>query len=133
MKNLACIFILFTMILFISCDHTVLTGEIISNKDSIFVGDTIELNLKVPAELDGIYWVHWMVEPEKMGLIEYKQPSENKNENDVLKKYGKEDRKALFILQKAGKVKIFVSGFYKQTNPQGINEREFVIHSKQPK
>jgi hypothetical protein len=121
----------FTVFLFLlSCDHTDLNGEIVFKNNDFVVGDSIQLFLKIPNELDGIYWIHWEVEPREFGEIIYSKPSENKFENDVLKRYGKEDRKAVFIPSKSGEVKIFTYGYFKQTNPQMITSLEVDIVTK---
>ena len=67
-----------------ACDHTDLTGEIVSDNNKFIVGDSIQLSLKIQSELDGIYWIHWEVEPKEAGEIIYSEPSENKRSKSII-------------------------------------------------
>lgn len=122
--------ILFLLPLFLinACDHTKLQGNIIFQDTEIVLGETIHLQLEIPKNLDGIYWVHWEIEPKEAGQIIYPGPSVDTTETDVLKKYGKEDRNALFIPLQKGTIIISTYGFYKQTNPQFIYDTTVVVY-----
>jgi len=116
---------------FTACDHTKLSGEIHTSLEEIIVGDTIQLSLKIPSSLEGIYWVHWEIDPAEAGIITFSKPSEKNKEKDELKKYGHEDRSATFIPLRTGNAKILVYGYFKQTNPQPITSLEILILDNQ--
>ncbi len=110
----ACFFCLYAG----SCDQTELRGTIVTDHKTVAQGETVRLAMKIPPELDDIYRLRWEINPKDMGVIKYKQYPVQWGE----KKYGKEDRVAFFTAEKLGSCDIYVSGFYKQTNPQPIAE-----------
>lgn len=95
-----------------SCDHTVLTGDIVTSSMEIAQGQTIQLTLQVPAELDGIHREYWLVEPRDAGRFEPEDPS---------------GRFATFRAMRPGPCKVEVWGFFRQTNPQPISAIELTI------
>lgn len=110
MKVLQTVVFIFFLIFVLSagtCDHTVLHGTIVTERTKIMAGETIELKLEVPEDLEGIHRVIWVVKPKEFGTLKYKEG---------------EDRKVLFTAIKAGSCIISTFGFYKQTNPQPITE-----------
>lgn len=115
----------FALLLFLlsfagSCDRTILKGVILPEKNQIKVNETVRLELKVPSELDGIYRVYWILQPQDAGVIKYRNYDEEVGPFLKPGEYGKEDRIAYFTAKSAGKYEIRTYGFYRQTNPQYI-------------
>lgn len=112
-------------------DHTNLEGNIIMPMESIKIGDRVALYLEVPEELSGIYRTMWEVKDDMGDIIEGENLVEELTKEEILFYFGtpyiNQDRVALFTAKKKGKCKIFVEGFYKQTNPQNITSIEFEI------
>lgn len=106
-----------------TCDQTVLTGKIVTEKNTLKINETIPLRLEVPQDLDEIYRIGWIVDPSDAGIIRYKEYSVYLDRNQ----YGKEDRVAQFTALKEGKCTIRTLGFYRQTNPQPIASIDLVI------
>ena len=109
---------------FSGCDHTKLTGTINFEDRNYKVGDSIFLELQIPNNLDRIYWVHWEIEPTEMGVVSFISNKESPQEGIPV---NKSDRKAVFVPQKSGNVKIWTGGFFKQTNPQLITDTTITI------
>lgn len=109
-----------------SCDQTRLTGEVIVSDTAIRVGDTVTLQLIVPENLSEIFRVEWEVEPQASGDLFFgSQLLETLSDEELVRYFGKTkglnpDRVALFIPKEIGRSTIYVTGFYKQTNPQPI-------------
>ncbi len=116
-----------------ACDQTVLEGEIFVKTDDIQVGKAVPLMLEIPPKLDGIYRVMWGVLPRNAGEIYYGEEIAEIITREELKQYYGDidnvnmERIALFYPAQKGKCIIEVSGFYKQTNPQGITEIEIMV------
>lgn len=111
-------------VLILSCDHTELSGKITPENANLKVGEEFELILEIPPELDGIYRVHWDIEPIGSASLEYQECSDGECEPDSGYVF---DRKARITPLKTGPLKVFVSGFYRQTNPQGIVTQTFMV------
>jgi hypothetical protein len=117
-----------------SCDHTRLTGEVEITGRKVSVGEPVPLKLRVPEELSGICRVIWDLEPPDGGeIIEGTELLELLSDEELAAFFGageeelNPDRIALFVPQEAGSYVIYVSGFYKQTNPQDITSIEVTI------
>lgn len=100
------------------CDRTDIRGtcKIDCQRDTVAIGSTITCRLLVPPDLEGkVHRAHWIVSPEKAGILTYK-------ENNV---YGAEsirfteDRQAQFTAHRAGEAVITVYLFhFHQTSGQ---------------
>ena len=115
----------FTVLVFLfsgSCDHTILTGEIVMESLELKIGQEYILKLEVPPELDGIYRVMWEVEPSDSASIDFPECTDEECERDSAYKG---DRTAIVTVLKPGEIEIIVSGFYRQTNPQPITRKIF--------
>lgn len=128
-SKISLILILSLFLLAGSCDHTRLTGEIMTNKKSIKLGEEVSLELKLPADLDEIYGIYWEVEPKEFGELKYinRGVGALQNINGEYKVVYKDDMKATFKPQKSGDCIINVFGYYKQTNPQHITSISLTI------
>ena len=110
-------FLVLNLLLFVSCDHTSLSGEIVMKSSEFKIGHEYILKLEVPPELDGIYRVNWEIEPADSAIIDFQECTDGECE----KGSGyKGDRNAVVTVLKPGEIEIIVSGFYKQTNPQPV-------------
>lgn len=124
--NLFLLIVILFSTLISGCDHTELTGEIIIPERDIKVGDSIPLILKVPENLSEIYRVMWTVEPKEIGeIVEGDELFEELSTKELKILFNQldeinPDRIALFKAKETGSAEIFVAGFYRQTNPQGI-------------
>lgn len=107
-----------------SCDHTILSGEIVVPGSELRMGKEYALSLEIPPELDGIYWIDWEVDPSDLAIIEFKGCTGTDCGKDS--NY-KGDRTAVITPIKPGGIEIKVSGFYKQTNPQPIARKKIKL------
>lgn len=115
-------FLVLNLLLFVSCDHTSLSGEIVMKSSEFKIGQGYILKLEVPPELDGIYRVNWEIEPADSAIIDFQECTGQECEKGSAYKG---DRNAVVTVLKSGGIEIIVSGFYKQTNPQPIARKTF--------
>ena len=109
-----------------SCDHTVLRGAIVPERPVVRVGETVGLELKLPAELEGVHRIFWRIDTRGAGVLRM----ERGGEPDSIGVPWDDSRKAFkvfFTAVKPGPCVISVSGFYKQTNPQPITKIEIEV------
>ncbi|GAA0182286.1 hypothetical protein SH2C18_46910 [Clostridium sediminicola] len=132
-KTIVIIFMIFlSSLIFIGCDHTNLTGEVVVENKAIHVGDEVPLALEVPEELSEIHRVFWDVQPDDMGTILFDDELvETLDAEKIEKLFGdcniNPDRVAVFYPKKVGKVRVYLDGFFRQTNPQPIVEIEIEV------
>lgn len=116
-----------------TCDQTRLTGEVHLADTPVKIGTIIPLWLEVPANLSEIYRVEWEVEPQANGEVVYGSQLLGNYTAEELATYFDTgeginfDRVALFLPKKKGKCTIYVTGFYKQTNPQPVTALDLEI------
>jgi len=115
MKRVVLLFVCAQLLTGGSCDQTVLAGTIEAQKTTVATGERLQLELVLPAELDGVHRIFWEVTPAGCATIEaVRHPALPP------KKLDKRDRRAVFTGTKAGPCTVQTSGFYRQTNPQPI-------------
>lgn len=116
--------VMFILLFSGSCDHTILTGEIIVDSSEFKTGNEYSLYLEIHPELDGIYWITWEVEPADFANINFDVCTDD----DCGKgSTYKGDRTAVLTPLKPGEIEIKVSGFYKQTNPQPVAWKKILL------
>lgn len=112
--------------------RTGLTGEIITDKRSLRVGDMIALELTVPDRYESLSRLRWYVNPADAGEIYYEQVGREDRsvdeEGDV--HYPTKDRKAFFTAEKPGVCFIVVEGYYKQPEPRYVTKFELAVTSE---
>ena len=122
-SGLLCITVI--IVLISSCDQTPLSGKILAESNELILGKEYELTLEVPQDINGICRVHWEVEPANAASIQFRECKDGECERDS---GYKQDRIAKITAIAVGEITVYVSGFYKQTNPQGITKIVFTVH-----
>ena len=131
------IYIVATLFVVTSCDHTDLEGEITLLVDAPSVAVAIPIRLDVPDDLEDIHDVMWSVQDEEgnylleEGVIYGEALVEAVGEDWIVATYGaldgNYDRAMLFSPSEPGRYTIEADGFYLQTNPQPITTIEVVV------
>jgi hypothetical protein len=133
------ILIILIGLLLLSCDRTVLEGDILPQVDTFKVNQMIPLVLQVPEELEEIHRTMWHIDYEgydiedmKTQLFEGEEILDILSEEEIKDLFNLEeinyDRIALFIPNQATTYVVIVDGFFRQTNPQGITSLEIKVN-----
>ena len=100
-----------------TCNHETVDGEIMMEKETISVGDTIMLEAIIYDKEKELKEIMWNVEPNE-GVVLISPVYEDGDSTEY---------KALFSATKPGTYSLELSCFYVQTNPTIINVKEIVV------
>ncbi len=110
--------------------HSDLTGEIIAERRSLRVGETVPLELIVPDRFDSVNRLSWTLAPERAGKISYTQvaPEDKIGREGRRVIYPVYDRKAYLTVERPGICVVQVSGYYsKGDRPRLIAKLELAV------